>query len=354
MPKLYSFALFAVAAAATAAAEPQKRAIVLGAGGFIGGHLVKKLQSEGYWVRGVDIKRHEFFDPSPGDEFIVADLRDKKAVEIVIDDSIDEVYQLAADMGGAGYINSGLNDANVVHNSLMINLNVADVCGNRPRVSMLFFSSSACVYPEHNQLSPDDPNSDEMTAYPAEPDSEYGWEKLFAERVFQMYERNKGTPIKIARFHNIFGPMGTWAGGKEKAPAAMMRKIAAVPDGGEIEMWGDGKQTRSFMLVHECIEGILKLVRHPTYQGPINIGSDEMVTINELVEKIVQISGKKITVKHIDGPLGVRGRTSNNTRIATELDWQPSATLQAGLEATYPWILAQVEGFKKEGRHDEL
>lgn len=350
----FALSLTVTAAAIAAAAAAQKRAVVCGAGGFIGGHLVKKLQSEGYWVRGVDIKRHEFFETDPGDEFIVADLRDRKAVEIVIDDSIDEVYQLAADMGGAGYINSGLNDANVVHNSLMINLNVADVASERPKISMIFFSSSACVYPEHNQLSPDDPNSDEETAYPAEPDSEYGWEKLFAERVYQMYERNKGLKVKIARFHNIFGPMGTWAGGKEKAPAAMMRKVAAASDGGEIEMWGDGKQTRSFMLVHECIEGILKLVRHPTYQGPVNIGSDEMVTINELVRKVIAISGKTITIKHIDGPLGVRGRTSNNTRIEKELGWRPSQTLQAGLEVTYPWILAQVNSFKAQNRHDEL
>lgn len=325
--------------------ENKKRAVVTGAGGFIGGHLVKRLQAEGYWVRGVDIKRHEYFETDPGDEFLIADMRDQTATMIAIDDSIDEVYNLAADMGGAGYINSGLHDADVVHNSAMINLNVAEACKVR-NVSMVFFSSSACVYPEHNQLDARNPNTDEETAYPAHPDSEYGWEKLFAERIFQTYARNYGILAKIARFHNIFGPFGTWDGGKEKAPAALMRKVAMASAEDEIEIWGDGKQTRSFMLVHECIDFIMRLVRHPTFHGPINIGSDEMVEINELAEKIIQTSGKQIKLKHIDGPLGVRGRSSNNTRIEVVLGARPSRPLQAGIDVTYEWILQQVEAHK--------
>jgi len=320
----------------------QKRAVVTGAGGFIGGHLVKKLQKEGFWVRGVDIKRHEYFETDPGDEFLIADMRDRTAVEIAIDDSIDEVYNLAADMGGAGYINTGEHDSEVVHNSAMINLNVAEVSRMR-NVSMVFFSSSACVYPEHNQLDAQAPETDEETAYPAHPDSEYGWEKLFAERIFQTYARNHNMVAKIARFHNIFGPFGTWDGGKEKAPAALMRKVAMADDNGEIEIWGDGKQTRSFMLVHECLDFVMKLVRHPTFNGPINIGSDEMVEINELAAKIIKTSGKKITLKHIDGALGVRGRSSNNTRIEKVLGSRPSMLLQDGIDVTYKWIKEQVD-----------
>lgn len=336
--------------------ENPKRAVVTGAGGFIGGHLVKRLQKEGYWVRGVDIKRHEYFETDPGDEFLLADMRDPTAVRIAIDDSIDEVYNLAADMGGAGYINSGLHDADVVHNSALINLNVAEAC-KEMNVSMVFFSSSACVYPEHNQLDAQNPNTDEATAYPAHPDSEYGWEKLFAERIFQTYSRNYGLRAKIARFHNIFGPFGTWDGGKEKAPAALMRKVAMVEDGGEIEIWGDGKQTRSFMLVHECIDFVMRLVRHPTFDGPINIGSDEMVEINELAAKIIKTSGKKVKLTHIDGPLGVRGRSSNNTRIEVVLGARPEQTLQAGIDVTYAWILKQVEkrnAAQTAGGRDEL
>jgi len=344
-----------LASLVTLVTAAQKRAVVGGAGGFIGGHLVKKLQAEGYWVRGVDIKRHDFFDPSPGDEFIVADLRDRTAVEIVIDDSIDEVYQLAADMGGAGYVNAGLNDSNIVHNSMLINLNVADVCANRPKISMVFFSSSACVYPEHHQLDNKNVHLLEEIAYPANPDSEYGWEKLMSERVYLMYKRNRGLNVKIARFHNIFGPMGTWTGGKEKAPAAFMRKVAEAKDGGTIEMWGDGEQTRSFMLVHECIEGILKLCRHPTFFGPVNLGSDEMVTMNEMVDIVSKVAKKVIYIKHIDGPLGVRGRTSENSMIERELGWRPSQKLIDAVSITYPWILEQVQAAAADVRiSDEL
>lgn len=267
------------------------------------------------------------------------------------------MYQLAADMGGAGYVNAGLNDSNIVHNSMLINLNVADVVANRPKVSMLFFSSSACVYPEHIQLDAQNVNLLEETAYPAHPDSEYGWEKLMAERVFLMYKRNRNINVKIARFHNIFGPMGTWTGGKEKAPAAFMRKVAETEDGGEIEMWGDGLQTRSFMLVHECVEGILRLCRHPTFYGPVNLGSDEMVTMVQLAETIMEVAGKKQSIKHIDGPLGVRGRSSENSLIERELGWRPRQSLKDGIKETYFWILEQVEKQKaaqaKEGK-DEL
>ena len=315
------------------------RAVVLGAGGFIGGHLVVRLKSLGYWVRAVDIKRHEFMSKHfPADEFIIADLRDKSSVELVIDDSIDEVYQLAADMGGAEFIFTGENDADIMHNSALINLHVCKVCVQR-KVKKVFYSSSACIYPEHNQLDPDNPNCEELSAYPANPDSEYGWEKLFSERIFFAFQRNKGLNVKIARFHNIFGPYGTWCGGREKAPAAICRKVATSDK--EIEIFGDGKQTRSFLFVDECIEGIMRLMKSD-FSGPVNIGSDEMVTINQLVDIVCDIGNKNLSKKHIPGPLGVRGRNSDNRLIKKKLGWAPSKPLKEGLKKTYIWIQNQL------------
>jgi len=312
------------------------RIVVLGAGGFIGGHLVTKLKKLGHWVRGADIKRHEF-KKTDADEFIKGDLREKRTVELVIDDTIDEVYQLAADMGGAEFIFTGENDADIMHNSAVINLNVCEVCSQRS-VKRVFYSSSACVYPEHNQMDPNNPNCEESSAYPANPDSEYGWEKLFSERLFMSFRRNKGLDVKIARFHNIFGPYGTWRGGREKAPAAICRKVAEAD--GEIEIFGDGNQTRSFLYVDECVEGIIRLMKSD-FSGPVNIGSDEMVTINELVDIVSEIAGKKLEKKHIDGPLGVRGRNSDNRLIKKTLDWAPSRPLKEGLKKTYEWIKNQ-------------
>ena len=309
------------------------KAVVLGAGGFIGGHLVTKLKSLGYWVRGVDIKRHEFKE-TDADEFIVSDLREKSAVELVIDDTIDEVYQLAADMGGAEFIFTGENDADIMHNSAMINLHVCEVCVKRG-VKKVFYSSSACIYPEHNQLDPDNPNCEESSAYPANPDSEYGWEKLFSERMFFAFQRNKGLDVKVARFHNVFGPYGTWCGGREKAPAAICRKVATADK--EIEIFGDGKQTRSFLFVEECVEGVIRLMQSD-FSGPVNIGSDEMVTINQLVDIVCDIGEKTLEKKHIPGPLGVRGRNSDNRLIKEKLGWAPSKPLKEGLRETYEWI----------------
>ena len=309
------------------------KAVVLGAGGFIGGHLVTKLKSLGYWVRGVDIKYHEF-KKTDADEFIIADLREKSAVELVIDDTIDEVYQLAADMGGAEFIFTGENDADIMHNSAIINLHVCDVCVRRG-VKKVFYSSSACIYPEHNQLDPDNPNCEESSAYPANPDSEYGWEKLFSERMFFAFQRNKGLNVKVARFHNVFGPYGTWCGGREKAPAAICRKVAQYND--QIEIFGDGKQTRSFLFVDECVEGIVRLMQSE-FSGPVNIGSDEMVTINQLVDIACEIGEKTLVKKHIPGPLGVRGRNSDNQLIRNKLGWAPSKSLRDGLQKTYAWI----------------
>lgn len=317
-----------------------KKALVLGAGGFIGGHLVKRLKNEGYWVRGVDLKHHEY-TKLPADEFIIGDLRDPIICEQVITDEIDEIYQLAADMGGAGYIFTGEHDADVMHNSATINLNVASIAAKK-KIGMVFYSSSACMYPEHNQMDPDNPNCAEESAYPANPDSEYGWEKLFSERMYLAYNRNYGLNVRIARFHNIFGPEGTWDGGKEKAPAALCRKVAKAEDGGAIEIWGDGKQTRSFLYIDECVEGVRRLVQSD-FIGPVNIGSDEMVTINHLAELAAEVAGKKITFTHIDGPLGVRGRNSDNRLIEQKLGWKPTQTLKEGLQKTYTWISAQVE-----------
>jgi GDP-D-mannose 3', 5'-epimerase len=315
-----------------------KRILVCGAGGFIGGHLVKRLRSEGYWVRGVDLKHHEFF-PTRANEFVIGDLRDPAVVRSVLAE-IDEVYQLAADMGGAGYIFTGEHDAVVMHNSAMINLNVLEF-GREAGIRKYFYSSSACMYPAYNQTDPDKPNCSEDSAYPAAPDSEYGWEKLFSERLYAAYQRNYGIEIRVARFHNIFGPEGTWSGGREKAPAAICRKVAEAPDGGEIEIWGDGKQTRSFLYIDECIEGIRRLM-DSSFAGPVNIGSEEMVTINRLAEMAVEIAGKRLRVRHVDGPLGVRGRNSDNRLIRDRLGWAPSASLRAGLEVTYDWVAEQV------------
>ena len=333
-----------------------KKVLVLGAGGFIGSHLVKKLKEQGCWVRGVDLKYPEY-ETSVADDFVIRDLRDPRNVESVIkleaynnhplpykfdlypfSDKLqfDEVYQLAADMGGAGYIFSGDNDANVMHNSAMINLNVAYEC-SRQEVKKVFYSSSACMYPEHNQLDPNNPNCEESSAYPANPDSEYGWEKLFSERMFLAFNRNYKLDVRIARFHNIFGPYGTYKGGKEKAPAAICRKVSEVLDGGEIEVWGDGNQTRSFLYIDECIEGILRLMESD-FIGPVNIGSDEMISINDLVNYVIDISGKMVNVKHIHGPTGVRGRNSDNNLIKEKLNWSPKQPLYEGLIKTYEWI----------------
>ena len=316
-----------------------KRALVCGAGGFIGHHLVRRLKRDGLWVRGADLKLPRF-SKSDADEFVVGDLRSPGHVAEVVDGDFDEIYQLAADMGGAGYIFSGEHDADVMHNSATINLNVLDACRQRG-VGRIFYSSSACMYPEHNQLDPDNPNCAEDSAYPASPDSEYGWEKLFSERLYMAYGRNHGLQVRIARFHNIFGPEGSWNDGKEKAPAAICRKVAQAPPGGEIEIWGDGLQTRSFLFIDECLEGTLRLTRSD-WEGPVNIGSDEMVSINQLVDLVADIAGKRIDKHHIPGPTGVRGRNSDNALIAEKLGWAPSQTLKDGLEKTYEWIEWQV------------
>ncbi len=318
----------------------QKTALVLGAGGFIGGHLVKRLKNEGFWVRGVDLKHNEYSE-SPADEFIIGDLREQSVCQQILDRPFDEVYQLAADMGGAGYIFTGEHDADVMHNSATINLNIAHY-GQKAGIKKIFYSSSACMYPSHNQEDPNNPNCAEASAYPANPDSEYGWEKLFSERMFLAYSRNYGLNVRIARFHNIFGIEGTWNGGKEKAPAAVCRKVAEAADGGEIEIWGDGEQTRSFLYVDECVEGVRRLM-DSEFAGPVNIGSDEMVTINKLVEITAEAAGKKITIKHIPGPLGVRGRNSDNKLIKEKLDWAPSAPLKEGMAKTYAWIQEQMK-----------
>ncbi|MET4456737.1 NAD-dependent epimerase/dehydratase family protein [Bradyrhizobium sp. RT3b] len=316
-----------------------KTALVCGAGGFIGGHLVKRLKREGFWVRGVDLKFPPFAE-TEADDFAVGDLRDQSFCRQITDRRFDEVYQLAADMGGAGYIFTGEHDADVMHNSATINLNMLEACQKRNMLGV-FYSSSACMYPEHNQTDPNNPNCAEDSAYPANPDSEYGWEKLFSERLYLAYNRNHGMRNRVARYHNIFGPEGTWDGGKEKAPAAVCRKVAQATNGGDVEIWGDGTQTRSFLYIDECLEGSIRLTRSE-FEGPVNVGSEEMVTINQLVDIVADIAGKRIHKKHIPGPLGVRGRNSDNRLIEQKLGWKPSATLRSGLEKTYQWIERQV------------
>ena len=341
----------------------KKTALVLGAGGFIGSHMVKRLRAEGYWVRGVDLKYPEFA-PTQANEFVQGDLRDPTFVRRVIrfkgyqgnfyasvpdryHEAFDEIYQFAADMGGAGFVFTGENDADIMHNSVSINLNVLEeqrkfneIVGNNTKI---FYSGSACMYPEYNQLDPDNPDCRESSAYPAAPDSEYGWEKLFSERLYLAYNRNHGIPICIARYHNIFGPEGTWEGGREKAPAAICRKVAYLPkSGGAIEVWGDGLQTRSFLFIDECIEATWRLMQSD-FQGPVNIGSEEMVTINQLVDTVAKVAGKDVNKIHIDGPLGVRGRNSNNDLIRENLGWDYQMTLEEGIRYTYNWILEQIE-----------
>ena len=316
-----------------------KKAVVCGGGGFIGSHLVKRLKKEGFWVRAVDLKFPEY-NQTVADDFIQGDLRDLSVCTRVFDQPFDEVYQLAADMGGAGFVFTGDNDADIMHNSATINLNVLETCRKR-NIKQIFYSSSACMYPEHNQMDPDNPLCSEDSAYPANPDSEYGWEKLFSERLYLAYGRNHGMSVRVGRYHNIFGTDGTWEGGREKAPAAFCRKIAQINDGGTIEMWGDGEQTRSFLYVDECIEATIRLMRGK-WEGPVNIGSEEMVSINELASMIMKIAAKDIKVNHIPGPLGVRGRNSDNQLIKEKLGWAPSETLEEGLKKTYTWVNEQV------------
>jgi len=321
-----------------------KKALVCGAGGFIGSHLVKRLKKEGFWVRGVDLKYPDF-SPTEADDFIIGDLREPKICRSAVDQRFDEVYQLAADMGGAGFVFTGENDADIMHNSALINLNMLEACHKR-NIKRIFYSSSACMYPRYNQMDPDNPKCSEDSAYPAEPDSEYGWEKLFSERLYLAFHRNYGMEVRIVRYHNIFGPEGTWQGGREKAPAALCRKVAMAANGGEIEIWGDGKQTRSFLYIDECLEGTLRLMRSD-WTGPVNVGSEEMVTINQLAEMVMEIAGKKLRVKHVSGPQGVRGRNSDNRLIKEKLDWAPSLPLRDGMEKTYKWIEGQVRSSKK-------
>lgn len=318
-------------------------ALVCGAGGFIGNHMVNRLKKEGFWVRGVDLY-FPHFSETQADDFVVGDLRDPCFCRRVVDRKFAEIYQFAADMGGAGFVFTGENDADIMHNSCMISLNMLDACFKR-NTKRIFYSSSACMYPEYNQMDPDNPNCAEDSAYPAAPDSEYGWEKLFSERLYLAYVRNKGMEVRIARYHNIFGPQGEWIGGREKSPAAICRKVAMVRSGDEIEVWGDGQQTRSFLYVDECLEGTCRLLRSD-WAGPVNIGSDEMVTINQLVDIVADIAGKKINKKHIAGPLGVRGRNSDNNLIEQKLGWRPSQPLRLGLEKTYAWIEEQVRMLK--------
>jgi len=320
-------------------AKQMKKAIVFGAGGFIGNHLIKRLKQENYFVKGIDLKYPEF-ENTQADEFIIGDLRDVNFVKRVIDDNTDELYQLAADMGGAGYIFTGENDGDIMHNSALINLNTVKECITK-NVKKVFYASSACMYPEYNQLDPNSPKLAEHTAYPAEPDSEYGWEKLFSERLYLSFKRNYNLDIKIARFHNVYGPKGEFKGGKEKAPAAICRKVALAKENDHIEIWGDGLQTRSFLYIEDCIDGIFALMKS-TKSGAYNIGSEEMVSINEFTKMIIEISNKKLYIKNIKGPVGVRGRCSDNTLVKKDLNWQPKYTLQKGIEITYNWVNKQV------------
>ena len=328
-----------------------KKAIVMGAGGFIGSHMVKRLKKEGYYVKGVDLKKPEFSN-TEADDFIIGDLRDPKLVADIIGADYDELYQFAADMGGAGYIFTGENDANVMHNSAIINLNVADECIKKG-VKKVFYSSSACMYPAYNQEDPENPKCNEDSAYPAMPDSEYGWEKLFSERLYFAFNRNYKLNVRIARFHNIFGPEGTWDGGKEKAPAAMCRKAALAKEGGSIEVWGDGKQTRSFLYIDECIESVRRLM-NSDFMGPVNIGSEEMISINNFAQMAIDISKKNISIKNIEGkefeekygfpcPVGVKGRNSDNKLFKDKVGWEPSQPLLDGMKKTFDWINSQIK-----------
>ena len=350
--------------------EYKKTALVLGAGGFIGSHMVKRLRKEGYWVRGVDLKYPEF-SKTEANEFVCMDLRDVEVVRRVIRfggyrgnfysqivdkflEPFDEIYQFAADMGGAGFIFTGENDADIMHNSASINLNLLEEQkklnkDKKTNHTKIFYSSSACMYPEHNQLDPNNPDCRETSAYPANPDSEYGWEKLFSERLYLTYNRNYDIPVRVARYHNIFGPEGTWDGGREKAPAAICRKVAQLsPQGGTIEVWGDGLQTRSFLFIDECIEATWRLMQSD-FMGPVNIGSEEMVTINQLVETAAKVANKKVEKQHIlDAPLGVRGRNSNNDLVREKLGWDYSQTLEEGIRKTYNWICLQLYSTQEE------
>lgn len=317
-----------------------KKALVCGSGGFIGGHLVNRLKKEGYWVRGVDLKENEYGNNN-ADDSVIGDLRDINVVKQVVTGDLDEVYQLAADMGGAGFVFTGDNDSDIMHNSALCNLNVLEEVKNKG-IKKIFYSSSACMYPEYNQMDPENPKCSEDSAYPAAPDSEYGWEKLFSERLYLTYHRNHGIEVRIARFHNIFGPQGTWEGGREKAPAALCRKVAETESDGFIEVWGDGKQTRSFLLVDECVEGVRKLMESE-FIGPVNIGSEEMISINDYAKMIIDISGKNISIKNIEGPTGVAGRNSDNALIREKLGWEPSMSLRESTEITYRWISEQVK-----------
>ncbi len=316
-----------------------KTALVCGAGGFIGNHLVTRLKKEGFWVRGADLKFPKFSSTS-ADDFLLIDLRDPSACRAIVDRRFDEVYQLAADMGGAGFVFTGENDADIMHNSAMINLNMLQACYER-NVRRIFYSSSACIYPEHNQLDPENPNCEEGSVYPAAPDSEYGWEKLFSERLYLAFARNYGMDVRIGRYHNVFGPYGSWNDGREKAPAALCRKVAEANSGGEIEIWGSGTQTRSFLFIDDCLDATLKLTRSD-WSGPVNIGSEEMVSIDELVRMIMKIAKKKVVLRHVSGPIGVNGRTSDNNLIEAKLGWKPQYSLMVGLRKTYTWVEEQV------------
>ncbi len=319
-----------------------KNALVCGAGGFIGHHLVRYLKNLGFWVRGVDLKYPEFSPKDEADDFIIGDLRDPNVWQKILDRDFDEIYQLAADMGGAGFVFTGENDADIMHNSALINLNCLYYLKEKNFKGKVFYSSSACIYPESRQLDPNNPGLKESDAYPAGPDSEYGWEKLFSERMYLAFNRNYKINVRIARFHNIFGPEGTYQGGREKAPAALCRKVALAKDNGEIEIWGDGEQTRSFLYIDECLEGVRRFM-DSDFLGPVNIGSDEMISINNLAKMIMEIAGKNLNIKHISGPLGVRGRNSENSLIKEKLNWAPSKPLREGIEKTYNWIAKQVK-----------